>query len=88
MELPKIDEIALQYFDQWLSNLVDTINFDLSQIEVAVVALNKILVNIDAAPFQSLQESLNELVKKINEGFAQINDQFTRFESRLKALEG
>ena len=88
MELPKLEDIELQYFDQWLSNLVDSVNYDLQQIEIAVIALDKILVNIDAAPFQSLQESLNQMIKGINESFEQITEQFARYERRLKALGG
>jgi len=88
VELPKLEDIELQYFDQWLSNLVDSVNYDLQQIEIAVIALDKILVNIDAAPFQSLQESLNQMIKGINESFEQITEQFARYERRLKALGG
>ena len=88
MELPEIEEVEIQYLDQWFANLVDTVNYDLLKIEGAVIALEKILVNLDTAPIQYLKDSLNEMVKKINTGFDQISEQMNALDSRLKALGG
>ena len=88
MELPNISEIELQYLDQWFSNIVDTINFDLQKIEGAVVALNMQLTNLDAAPIQSLKDALNGLVEDLNEGFAQVGEQFDLLDKRLTAIGG
>ncbi len=87
MALPNLDEIELQYLDQWFSNLVDTVNFDLSQIEAQVVALNKMLTNIDAAPIKYLKDSLDSLVKNLNKGFKQIDDKFSAIDAKMNAME-
>jgi len=88
VELPKVENIELKYINQWFSNLVDTINFDLSQIETAVIALNKQLTTLDAAPTQYLSESLNKLVISINDGFEKIGMELQSLGDRITALEG
>ncbi len=88
MELPKVEEIELQYINQWFSNLVDALNYDLAQIEVAVVALSQQLTTIDAAPTQYLADSLNKLVENINNGFEKIVAELRSLDNRLDALEG
>ena len=88
MALPKIEQIELQYLDQWFANLVDAINYDLTKIEGAVVALSMQLTNIDTAPIQYLKDSLNNLVKDINNGFETIDNQFRALDSRIKAIGG
>ena len=88
MALPEIEKIELQYMDQWFSNVVDTVNYDLNQIEGAVGALSMKLTNIDAAPIQYLRDSLNGLVTNINKAFNKIDDQFSSLESRIKKIGG
>lgn len=88
VELPKLKEVQLQYMDQWFSNLVDTMNTNLANIEAAVMALSMQLTNLDTAPFQYLRDSLNELVNNVNDGFEKIQDEFKTLDSRLKAIGG
>lgn len=88
MELPKLKEVQLQYMDQWFSNLVDTMNTNLANIETAVVALSMQLTNLDTAPFQYLRDSLNDLVNNVNDGFDKIQDEFKSLDSRIKAIGG
>ncbi len=87
MALPKIELIELHYLDLWFANIVDTINYDLAQIEDAVPALSMLLTNVDTAPIQYLKDSLDALVRDINEGFEKIGDQFRSLEARINALE-
>jgi uncharacterized phage infection (PIP) family protein YhgE len=87
-ELPKLKEVQLQYMDQWFSNLVDTMNTNLANIETAVVALSMQLTNLDTAPFQYLRDSLNELVNNVNDGFDKIQAEFKTLDSRIKAIGG
>lgn len=69
MELPNID---LQNLNRWFSNVVDTVNFDLSQIQIVVPDLNMLLTNLDTPPVEDFNDSLTKLVKSINDGFSQI----------------
>lgn len=85
-KLPKIENIEMQYLDLWFANIVDTINYDLGQIETAVPALAQLLTNIDTAPIKYLKDSLDNLVKSINQGFEQINDKFRSLDSRIESL--
>lgn len=87
MALPEIREVDLQYLNQWMSNLVDIINYDLNKIESAVPALSQVLTNTDPAPIQYLRDSLNELVNSLNSAFKQIDDRFRVLE-RTKSLGG
>lgn len=82
-----LKEVEIHELNQWFSNIVDTINFDLGKIEGAVPSLVNILTNIDTAPIAYLKDSLDELVKSLNKGFEQINDKFQSLDSRLKILE-
>lgn len=85
--LPNIENVEMQYLDLWFANIVDTINYDLTQIETAVPALAQLLTNVDTAPIQYLKDSLDNLVKNVNKGFDQINDQFRSLDSRIESLE-
>lgn len=84
MALPKLDQIEIQFLDQWFNNLVDNLNYDIGQIQTAISMVDpmfdNVLTTIDTAPIAYLRDSLKELVESINEGFSQI-------EQRLKALE-
>jgi hypothetical protein len=86
MALPEIDELDLQYLDSWFANLVDTLNYDLQQLEDVIVptipALNNVLTNIDTAPIQYLKESLQDMVVNINEAFTQIEDRLAALEAK------
>lgn len=84
MALTKIDRVELQYLDQWFSNIVDAINYDLGKIEIAVPALNMVLTNVDTAPIQYLRDSLDKLVDNINNGFEMIDDRLRKIESQLQ----
>jgi hypothetical protein len=90
VELPKIDEVQLSYIDQWFSNLVDKLNYDISQIESSFTALHVSaqLTNIDTVPIQYLKDSLNKLVKDINKGFDSIKNGFDSLDDRIKKLGG
>lgn len=83
MELPKIENIELQAMDNWFSIVVDAINFDISQIETAVVALDKKLTTIDASPIAYLRDSLNSLVANVNLGFSQIQEKLNEIDRKL-----
>lgn len=84
MALTKIDKIELQYLDQWFSNIVDAINYDLGKIEAAVPALSMVLTNVDSAPIEYLRNSLDKLVDNINNGFEMIDDRLRKIESDIK----
>jgi hypothetical protein len=86
MALPKIEPIELQYLDLWFANIVDTINYDLGQIEVAVPALSMMLTTVDTAPIQYLKDSLTRLVATLNQGFEQIDDRMRKIESRIDSI--
>lgn len=88
VELPKLKDVQLQYMDQWFSNLVDTMNTNLANIEAAVVALSMQLTNLDTSPFQYLRDSLHEMVDNINTGFDKIENEFKSLDARLKAIGG
>lgn len=88
MALPEVKEIDLKYLDGWMSNLVDTINYDLAKIEGEVPTLNQVLTNADTAPIQYLRDSLNDLVNNINAGFEQIDDRLRTLESRNNTQGG
>jgi hypothetical protein len=88
VELPEIKQVETQTLDQWFSNVVDTVNYDLEQIESAVVALENALTTIDTAPIQYLKDSLNELVKNLNSNFSAITDKISSMDERLSALGG
>jgi flagellar capping protein FliD len=77
MALPKVE---LHDLNNWFSNLVDNINYDLEKIEVAVPALNMVLTTIDTAPIQYLKDSLDKMIDGVNKSLSDM-------ESRLKALE-
>lgn len=85
--LPSIDRVEMQYLDLWFANIVDTINYDLGQIEVAVPALAQQLTTVDTAPIQYLRDSLDKLVDGVNKGFVEINEKFRSLDSRIEALE-
>jgi hypothetical protein len=82
MALPKIEPLELQYLDLWFANIVDTLNYDLAQIEDAVPALSMLLTNVDTAPVQYLKDSFAKLVENINQGFIQIDDRLRKIESQ------
>ena len=87
MALPKIESIDLQYLDLWFANIVDAVNYDLTQIETAVPALSMLLTSLDTAPIEYLKESLSKLVENINQGFMQIDDRLRDMESRIETIE-
>lgn len=87
MALPDIKPVDLQYLDQWLTNLVDTLNVNLQKIMDEVPTLDRELTTIDAVPIQYLRDSLDDLVNNMNEAFEVIDDRFRELESRLTALE-
>lgn len=87
MELRDTKKVELQYLDQWFSNLVDTINYDLGQIEGAVPALSMQLTTVDTAPIRYLVESLNKLVDDLNDNMERISDSILSLEARIDALQ-
>jgi hypothetical protein len=88
VELPELKQVEIQTLDQWFSTLVDTVNYDLQQIESAVVALADMLTTVDTAPIQYLKDSLNELVKNLNANFSKISDEISSMDERISALGG
>jgi hypothetical protein len=88
MALPKIKPVDLQYLDNWFSNVVDALNYDLGKIEDAVPTLDMVLTNIDTAPIQYLRDSLNKLVEDINVGFEQIDNRLRDIESSNVSKQG
>ena len=88
MATPKLEQIELQYLDLWFANIVDTLNYDLGKIEIAVPALSMVLTNLDTAPIQYLKDSFTKLVDNINDAFEQIDDRLGKIESQLKTLQG
>lgn len=88
MALPRIEKVELQFMDQWFANVVDTFNHDMQLIEGQVVALANQLTTFDTAPIAYLNDSLNKLVKNVNDGFGMIDKRLGEMDSRLKRLEG
>lgn len=84
MALPDLNKVELQYLNNWFSNLVDTLNYNLGKIEDEVVTLDKVLVTIDTAPIDYLRDSLNDIVLSINKGFEQIEERLSKLEARSK----
>lgn len=87
MELPNINEVQLQTLDQWLSNIVDTFNYDMDKLAIAVPALAMLLTNFDPAPVQYLKDAINQIVNDVNEGFSAISDEIRSLDERITALE-
>lgn len=87
MALPKIKTIDIQYLDLWFASIVDTFNYDIEKIIVAVPALAMILTNFDVAPIHYLKDSFKDLVDNINKGLDEINGRFTQIEMRLDKIE-
>ncbi len=88
MALPDIEDVELQFMDQWFSNLVDAVNYDFQLVEGAVVALTDKLTTIDTAPIAYLNDSLKNLVKNINSAFGMIDKRLEEMDSRIKQLGG
>ena len=86
MALPKLDDVQLHYLDLWFANLVDTINYDLGKIEDEVPTLDMVLTNVDTAPIQYLKDSLDELIKNLNDGFEEIDRRLSALESKYGNL--
>lgn len=88
-ELADIEEVELQYMDQWFSNLVDTLNYDLQQIMSAAGSLTPDnLTTVDTSPIAYLTASMNKLVGTVNANFDMINKQLQEMDSRINRPGG
>jgi hypothetical protein len=86
----KIDEVEMSAFEQWLSNMVDTFNYDMATIiaNVPALAAAMAITNFDPAPIQYFHDSLNKMVKNVNSALDKLADEMTRMDSRINALGG
>ena len=87
MALPEIKEIELTLLDNWFSNLIDTLNFDLGQVTGQIPALDAIITNIDSAPIKYLKDSLDDLVSSLNESFKQIDERLSKIEGQQQSQQ-
>jgi hypothetical protein len=82
--LTNLKKVELQYLDQWFSTLVDSTNYNIGQIQIAVPVLNMLLTNLDTAPIKYLRESLDKLVDNIDEAFQQFDLRLRKIEEEMK----
>jgi hypothetical protein len=81
--LPNVERINIEILDQWFSVLIDTLNYDLGQIQTEVPTLVDLLTYIDTAPIAYLKDSLNDLVNNINKAFSDIDERLRMIESKI-----
>jgi predicted nucleic acid-binding Zn-ribbon protein len=86
--MDRIKYVSVQIIDNWFTNLVDTINYDLGQIEDQVPALADLLTTIDTVPIQYFREELRKLVDNINTNIDDINARLDSIESKLSSIQG
>ncbi len=87
MAQPKIEHVQLQAIELWFANFVDTINYDLKQIETAVPSLNNLLTTIDTPPYKYLTDALNKLIDEVNEALEKNDDRIKSLESDVNDLK-
>jgi hypothetical protein len=86
MALHKVQPIDLQYLNIWFSNIVDTLNYNIQQIETAVPTLAHLLTTLDTPPDEYLKDSFKKLVENINQSFNDIDDRLRSIESKITTL--
>lgn len=87
-ELTNVQEVELQFMDQWFSNLVDTVNYDLQTIMAAAGSLTPTLTTVDTSPIAYLTQSLNKLVETLNSNFDMIEERLRDMDSRINRPGG